>query len=327
MSDVMPPQLPLRVQIIRRVAIADEVVALTLAGADGGTLPVFEAGAHIDVQCSPGIVRQYSLCNVPGVSRQYQIAVLRAPQSRGGSQAVHATFALSREISIGIPRNRFPLVPAAKFSLLLAAGIGITPLLAMAHALHRQRSRFILHYCTRSPSKAAFRQFLSKAPFCASVCFHFDDGLPQQHLDLQDALSTCHPGTHVYTCGPAGFIAWVLSTAQATGIPATHIHYERFEAEPDEDHDSEEAFSIRVAGTGKLIDVPAGVSALDALAAAGIEIPSSCEQGICGTCAVRVLAGEPDHRDSYFTDAEHSANTWFTPCCSRARSGTLTLDL
>jgi vanillate monooxygenase ferredoxin subunit len=158
------------------------------------------------------------------------------------------------------------------------------------------------------------------------VRFHFDSGAPEQKLDLPSVIAQPDPGTQLYVCGPAGFIEYVVSTAKAKGWPGDQIHLEYFGAAP-QDTTGDTAFEVKIASTGKTYPVPAGQSVVQALQAQGIEILTSCEQGVCGTCITRVLDGEPDHRDMYFTEEEHAKNDQFTPCCSRARSKTLVLDL
>jgi len=319
----------LEVRIGRKAPAALDIVALDLLPVNGRALPPFDAGAHIDVELRPGLVRQYSLCNDPQETHRYQIGVLRDPNSRGGSAAVHDELAEGQVIRIGAPRNRFALVPAQR-SLLFAGGIGITPILCMAERLARDGAAFEMHYCTRSAKHTAFAARIAAARYAAQVALHHDDGPAEQRLDLQRALPAPHAQTHLYVCGPRGFIDWVCDAARRAGWADAQIHFENFAgADAPRAHDGaqDSAFDVRLARSGRTIPVPPGRSVAAALHAHGVELPVSCEQGVCGTCLTRVLAGEPEHRDHYLTDEERCRNDQFLPCCSRSRSACLVLDL
>jgi vanillate O-demethylase ferredoxin subunit len=308
-------------------AIRDEAEGIrcfTLA-AVGSPLPPFTAGAHVDVHLPGGLVRQYSLCSDPDVGGDYEIAVLREPTSRGGSAAMHA-LAPGARLRIGPPRNLFPLTEDATRTLLFAGGIGITPILAMASRLHCLGAAFELHYCARNESRAAFIARLRAAPFASRVRLHVDDGPPAQRLNAAALLANSALGTHLYVCGPGGFMEHVLTTARAAGWTEARLHREYFGA-PVVSADGGAPFELEIASSGDVLTVPAGRSALQVLHEHGFDIPASCEQGICGTCLVGVRSGIPDHRDCYLTDEEHAANTLFTPCCSRAHSARLLVDL
>lgn len=222
-------------------------------------------------------------------------------------------------LEVGLPRNNFPLAPSARRSLLFAGGIGITPILAMAEHLAVTRAGFELHYCARSPAHAAFREHLTRAPYARQVHFHHE-GRP----DLAALLAAPPAGTHLYVCGPTGFMDAVIATALAQGWPDDQLHREHFaSAAPKPD---DKAFDVRIASNGKIIHVAGGTTVAEALDAHGIAVPTSCRSGVCGTCVTRVLAGELEHRDQCLSGAERSKG-WFTPCCSRASSALLTLDL
>jgi vanillate monooxygenase ferredoxin subunit len=315
----------LAVQVVRKVQDAQDIASFELARAGGAPLPAFSAGSHIDVQVPGGLTRQYSLCNDSGEQHRYRIAVLRDPASRGGSIAMHDAVHEGDVIHISEPRNHFPLHHASR-SLLFAGGIGVTPLLCMAQRLATIGADFALHYCTRSPERTAFREEIGAAPFAGRVQFHFDSGPPEQKLDAKALLATPELGTQLYVCGPPGFIEHVVGTAKACGWNGEQIHLEYFGAAP-QDTSGDRAFDVKIASTGKTYTVPAGQSVVKALQEHGVEILTSCEQGVCGTCITRVLDGQPDHRDMYFTDEEKAKNDQFTPCCSRARSTALVLDL
>ncbi|MFG1210980.1 PDR/VanB family oxidoreductase [Xanthobacter flavus] len=311
------------VRVVSRAIAARDILSLVLEAADGSALPPFDAGAHVDLQLPNGLVRQYSLCNAPAQPERYQLGILLEPNGRGGSLSAHQDIREGDLVRISPPRNLFPLVPAPH-ALLLAGGIGITPILSMAEDLGARSTPFELHYCVRSPDRAAFRERLQEAPFAAAVNMHFDD-LPETMLRLPEVLTAQPAGTHLYVCGPGGFIDFVTATARAGGWPDGRIHLERFASEIPSGE--QRPFEIEIAGTGKVITVPADQSAAAALAAAGVAIPLSCEQGICGTCAMEVLSGIPDHRDMYLSDEERAANDCFTPCCSRAHTPRLVVRL
>ncbi len=320
------PATELAVRVTRKHTEALDICSLDLMAADGGTLPAFESGAHVDVHLPGGLVRQYSLCNPPGETARYQIAVLRDAASRGGSQAVHDAVHVGDLLRISAPKNHFPLSPGAPYRLLLAGGIGITPLLAMAEQLSAQGQPFELHHCTRSRVRTPFMERVSAAVFANRVQHHFDDGEAAQKLDIAATLRTAPAGTHLYVCGPQGFMDAVLAAGRAAGWAEERLHREYFAATPT-DHADDGCFELEIASTGRVIPVRADQSALAALLEAGLNIPMSCEQGVCGTCLTRVIAGTPKHHDKYFTPEEQAANDQFLPCCSRAESPRLILDL
>jgi len=315
----------LTVRVLRKKQEAEGIASFELVREGGGPLPAFSAGSHIDVHVPGGATRQYSLCNDPVLRNVYRIAVLRDAASRGGSVAMHDQVHEGDLLTISEPRNHFPLVHAVR-TLLFAGGIGITPLLCMAQRLAAVGADFELHYCTRSQARTAFVDEIAASPFAARVHYHFDDGPPEQKLDLAQLLPQVETQTHLYVCGPAGFIHHVTEWARSHGWPAQQIHVEFF-AGAAQDTAGDRPFEVKIASTGQVVTVPADQTVVKALAAHGIEILTSCEQGVCGTCITRVLEGECDHRDLYFTDEEKARNDQFTPCCSRARSARLVLDL
>ena len=317
---------PITVRVARKTVEAESIAGFTLVAADGGTLPRFEAGAHIDVTLPGGLVRQYSLCNAPGHHDPYEIGVLRDAASRGGSQAMHDAVHEGAELRISAPRNHFALDESATHSLLLAGGIGVTPLLAMAHRLAALGADFALHCCSRSETRAAYRQRLLSADFAGRVFFHHDDGPAVQRIDLAATIGAPSPGRHLYVCGPQGFLDAVRATARELQWDDARVHFEYFSAAPVPAA-QQQGFEVQLRSTGRVIRVAEAVSVVEALAAEGVEIPVSCEQGVCGTCLTRVLDGDIAHHDLYLTPAEQAANNQFLPCCSRARSARLVLDL
>lgn len=317
----------LQVRVASRRTEALNICSLMLVSADGSPLPAFSAGAHLDVHLPNGLVRLYSLCNAPSETPQsYQIAVLRDAVSRGGSQAVHDNVHQGTTLRISPPRNLFPLANEASHHLLLAGGIGITPLLAMAERLGQQGQSFALHHCTRSRECTPFVDRLASAPFADRVQHHFDNGAAAQRLDIAATLHAAPAETHVYVCGPQGFMDAILNAARRLDWPEERLHHEYFAAAHEVSKDGT-GFDLQIASSGLVIPVHAGQSALAALRDAGIDIPMSCEQGVCGTCLTRVKAGTPDHRDQYLTDAERALNDRFLPCCSRAKTPRLVLGL
>lgn len=315
----------LMVRVARRQHEAEGICSFELVADPGQALPPFTAGAHLDVCVAPGLVRQYSLCNDPSQTDRYRIAVLREPASRGGSVGMHDQVQVGDRLKVSAPRNHFPLLEAPH-SLLLAGGIGVTPILAMARHLHATGAAFEMHYCGRSTQRMAFIDELAQSPFASMVQVHADDGAPEQRLDPRRVLASVPDGSHLYVCGPGGFMDHVLGTARAMGWPEARLHREYF-AGAVSPTDADSAFDVRVASTGQTLHVPAHQRVIDVLAAHGIDVPVSCESGVCGTCLTRVLDGRVDHRDTFLTDSERQANDQFTPCCSRASSALLVLDL
>ena len=315
-----------RVRVAAKTVEATDICSFELVSTDGRTLPAFSAGSHVDVHVPGGLIRQYSLCNDSTESHRYLIGVLNDPASRGGSRAMHEALHEGDEIVISAPKNHFQLVHEAHRSVLLAGGIGITPILCMAERLATTGAEFEMHYCTRSPTRAAFKRRIESSAFASRVRFHFDDGDAAQKLDVAALLAAPASGTVLYVCGPKGFMDWVLGTARANGWPETQLRFEFFAAEVVT-HDADASFEVKLASSGKVVVVPSDKTVAQALLEAGVEVPTSCEQGVCGTCLTRVIAGEPDHRDMFLTPAEQQANDQFTPCCSRAKSPMLVLDL
>jgi vanillate O-demethylase ferredoxin subunit len=316
----------LQVRVARKAVEALDICSFELVAADGRPLPAFSAGSHVDVQLPNGLTRQYSLCNDPAESHRYLIGVLRDAASRGGSVAMHDAVHEGDTLTISVPKNHFPLAHDAARHLLLAGGIGVTPILCMAERLAVAGAAFEMHYCTRSRARTAFLERIGRSAFAGRVHVHFDDGEAAQKLDLGSLLATPQPGTHLYVCGPRGFMDAVLGGARERGWPESRLHWEFFGADAAP-CDADAAFEVMLASSGRVVVVPKDRSVVQALAQAGVEVQTSCEQGVCGTCLTRVLEGTPDHRDLYLTPEEQTAGDQFTPCCSRAKSARLVLDL
>jgi vanillate O-demethylase ferredoxin subunit len=316
----------LQVNVTRKSDEAEGICSFELTATDGSPLPAFEAGAHIDIHIADGLTRQYSLCNDPEERHRYLISVLKDANSRGGSRAMHEQVQAGQTLTIGTPRNLFALERSARRHLLFGGGIGITPMLAMAWELSHQGADFELHYCFRSRQRAAFVAMLKQTPFADRIKFHDDSGAPMQKLDAPAVLATPDPGTHLYVCGPAGFMNYILDAARNAGWSQDRVHKEFFAVDPI-DQTGNAPFEVELAKSGRVFQIPVERTVLEVLDEAGIAIESSCEQGVCGTCVTRVLKGIPEHRDQFLTAAEQAANDRFTPCCSRAKSLRLVLDL
>lgn len=285
-----------------------------------GTLPSWEAGAHIDLLLGDGLVRQYSLCGDPADADRYRLAVLLDENSRGGSKAVHAQVRTGETVEIGAPRNLFPLSFDGAPAVLIGGGIGVTPLVAMAWTLFDRKLPFMLHYVSRDP---VFAGLLNATPFACSVKIHDRSDASTPRFDPAVAIAEASGTTaHVYTCGPLALMDAVEEAARAAGFPEAQIHREAFSALPV---DGGESFEVLAAKSGVRVQVGAVETITAALAKAGVKVNVSCEQGICGTCVVDILEGEPDHRDEYLTEEERSEQ--IALCCSRSKSPLLVVDI
>jgi vanillate O-demethylase ferredoxin subunit len=228
-------------------------------------------------------------------------------------------------LKVSEPRSHFALEPSARRTVLIAGGIGITPILCMAERLAHTGAPFELHYAARSPARAAFLERIQTLAGKANI--YFSEGPDSKRLDLEAVLADPAPGAHLYVCGPARLIEAALATAKARGWPSSRVHREFFAPPGGQDLGPGEAFEIEIASSGQVLAVPADKAITEVLAEHGIEVATSCEQGVCGTCLTRVLEGVPDHRDVYLTPDEQAVNDQMTPCCSRARTARLVLDL
>ena len=316
----------LKARVARIVPETSETKVFELESAERAPLPPFTPGAHIDVRIDEGLVRQYSLCNGPGDKSRYVIAVKRESNSRGGSRAMHERVREGDVLAIGAPRNHFPIDPAATQHLLLAGGIGVTPLISMARHLQESNAKYSLQYFTRSIQLTAFHAFLSRPEFRGKVTFHYALELDSLRLYLHKLLWHRPDGAHLYVCGPRPFMDLVEEVACASWSPSA-IHAEYFVADPMAFSGPRVAFDVALALSGGTYRVAADKTIVDALAECGIEVPTSCRQGVCGTCVTGLLEGEADHRDAFLSEAERRAGDKIMPCVSRARSQVLVLDL
>jgi ferredoxin-NADP reductase len=316
----------LSVQVVRKRLEAQDLCTFELADPLGNPLPSFSAGSHVDVHIRDGLVRPYSLCNDPRETHRYLIGVLRTADSRGGSSAMHDDIEEGDLLEIGAPRNHFQLAHGAKRSLLIAGGIGVTPLLCMAERLANFGADFEMHYCTHSQERTAFVERIRQSAFADHVHFHFSSGPDEQRFNAGAVLARPPRDTYLYVCGPKGFMDMVLDTARRKGWPEDRLHREYF-ASPVQASENDTEFSVKIASTGRSYLIAKDQTVVAALAPFGIAIPTSCAQGVCGTCLTRVIDGEPEHRDLYQSDVDRARNDQFTPCCSRSKSQVLVLDL
>lgn len=292
------------------------IVSARLAAPDGSPLPPWVPGSHIDVQLITRHERQYSLCGDPADVTGYRIAVLREPSSRGGSHYIHSFLRVGSRVWVRPPRTLFTLADAPSY-LLVAAGIGITPILAMARHLAAEGADWRMVYLVRRPDDVAFAADLDALGDRVAVHLSGEDG----RLDLARLVSDTAPGTAVYACGPQGFID-ALRALDGELPSGGSIHVERFQPAPRE-HRPNEAFTVVCSRSGITVEVPTQRSMLDAMRDSGVEVRGSCLRGVCGSCAVSVLDGKPEHRDSLTVD-EDSSTTY--PCVSRSISPQLVVD-
>ncbi len=291
----------------------------------GRELPAFTAGAHIDVHLPNGLMRNYSLCNAQSEAHRYVIGVNRDPNSRGGSRFMHESLHVGDVLTISAPRNNFPLHEHAEHTGLIAGGIGITPLWCMIQRLEALGRSWELHYAARSRQSAAFLEPLRAlgSRVHTSLHFNFDQEADGRLLDLAAIAAGAPPQSHLYCCGPLPMLeAFEQATAS---LAPERVHREYFAAK--DAPDTSGGFAVELAKTGRLIQVAAGKTILDALLDEGIDVPYACGEGICATCETRVLGGVPDHRDLVLSPEEQAANDRMMICCSGAKSDKLVLDL
>jgi tetrachlorobenzoquinone reductase len=304
---------------------ADGIHSYELRDPEGGELPPFTAGAHIDLHLLNGMVRSYSLTNSQDERRRYVIAVQRDRSSRGGSTWLHDRLKIGDMITVVGPRNNFLLAEDAANSLFIAGGIGITPLWCMIQRLASLKKPFELIYCVRTRKEAALLEKLqetAKLPG-AKIIFNFDGEPGGKMLDIKAVAAAASSDTHLYCCGPLPMLG---AFEEATkGMPAERVHLEYFTAK--EAPAAEGGFTVVLARSGKTFQIAPGKTILETLLDAGLDVPSSCLEGVCGTCETKVLEGVPDHRDVVLTEAERQANKTMMICCSGCKSEKLVLDL
>ncbi len=299
--------------------VADGVLALTLTRPDGGELPSWTPGAHVDLVLAEDLIRQYSLCGSTSDVGSWRVAVLHTPDGRGGSSAVHR-LAVGATVRVRGPRNHFPVAASPRY-LFVGGGIGITPLLPMIQAAEAAGAAWELHYGGRSRTSMAFLDEL--APYGERIHLVPED--EEGRLDLDGILGEPQPDTLVYACGPEPLLAAVEE--RCAGWPAGSLHLERFAARAAPDTSGDTAFELVLQRSGRTLTVPADRTIFEVVREAGVSVLGSCLEGICGTCETEIVEGEVDHRDSVLSEEEREENECLMICVSRCTSARLTLDL
>ncbi len=299
---------------------AEQVHLYEFRPVSGTSVRPFTAGAHVDLHLPNGLVRQYSIANAQDERDRYVLGVKRDAAGRGGSRFLHDDLRVGTVLEVGGPRNNFPLVEAASHSVLIAGGIGITPIVSMVARLRSLARPWELHYAARRRSEAAFLDELLAGD--GHVRLHVDEEQGGV-LDVARIVGTAPEKAHLYCCGPTPMLE--AFTAAASSRPAERVHLEYFSSSIAPAVES--GFIVELARSKLRIEIPPGQTILDTLRARGLKVQSSCEQGICGSCETRVLAGQPDHRDLLLSDAEKATNEVMMICCSGSRSPILVLDL
>ena len=316
----------INVRIAKITQEAEDIRSFILTKVGLFNFPQYTAGSHIDVHCGDGIIRQYSLCGNPNNRRQLTIAVKKVEQSRGGSDLMHKTVKEGDRLEIGSPRNNFLLDEALSHGVLLAAGIGVTPIIAMADRLHTLDTSFELHYFSRGPEHTAFRDRLLNGEYKEKVRLHEALDINQTQVILQSILANPISDAQVYMCGPGPFMD-ACKTIALVNWPAHALKLEHFVANPALAGAPNHPFKIELARRGLTLEIDENETILEVLDKYNIDVPFSCEQGVCGTCVTQVVMGEPEHRDSYLSDKQKASQSQMCLCVSRARSEKLVLDL
>lgn len=302
---------------------APGIHSLELVDPQDADLPAFDAGAHIDLHLGGIGARSYSLLNPPQERHRYVVAVQKQAAGRGGSRHVHDAIRVGDTVTVGRPRNNFPLVENAPASVFIAGGIGVTPFLAMAARLRALGRPWTLHYIVKSPQDAAFQDRLRAMADDGQVRMHYTRTPQGRRPALSDLLPGPDSGAHVYCCGPEEMIQ---SFEQATqGLPPAQVHLERFA--PAQAADASGGFTVNAVRSARLVFVEPGKTILDALLDAGIDVAHSCMEGVCAACETRVIEGTPEHRDSVLSPAERQSNATMMVCCSGSKSSLLVLDV
>jgi vanillate O-demethylase ferredoxin subunit len=289
----------------------------------GGEVPEFTAGAHVDLQLPNGMLRQYSIASSELDRRRYVLGIKRGQQSRGGSRFIHDALRVGELLRVSRPRNNFPLVDAAPHAVFIAGGIGVTPIRCLVDRAERIGQDWELHYAVQRREQAVFVPDFQA--YGDPFRLHVDAEQDGRLIDLAAVLAGVPRDSHLYCCGPAGMLDTFLTLA--AGWPAEQVHVERFTSTVPPAAEQAQGFVVELARSKRRVDIPAGRTILDMLRAAGCDVNFSCEQGICGACETKVLAGVPEHRDMLLSDEEKAKNTTMMICCSLSRSDVLVLDL
>jgi len=311
------------VVVAKKTIEANSMFSFELVASDGSELPAFSAGSHIDVTIPGGLVRQYSLANSEGDRHRYIIGVYKDPNSRGGSKAMHDVVKEGDELQVSLPRNRFRVPRNTKRALLIARGIGVTPMLSIADRLKSQQIPFDFHYLCSLGSPGAFKDMIGGSAFGENTTFYHESG--DLNLDPGKVLVNPPEDTHLFICGVDWWLDPIIALAQKNGWPEERIHIERFTAKASAPL-LDKVFEVKIASTGAVFTIPGDKSVSAFLEEKGVKIPTSCEQGMCGTCKVKILEGEADHRDKRLKD-DQRAEGYFLACVSRAKGNLLVLDL
>jgi tetrachlorobenzoquinone reductase len=313
--------MTLRLRVRSATWEAPNIISYELRPLEAGELPPFTAGSHIDLTLPNGLIRSYSLVNPQSERHRYVIAVQKDRASRGGSKWVHENFRPGDILAINGPRNNFALNEAAEKSIFIAGGIGITPIMSMTERMSTLKRDWELIYCARTRVDAAFEENLQK--FGSRVRFNFDAEPGGKMLDIAAVVRAAPQNAHLYCCGPLPMLsAFEAATAE---LPRERVHVEYFTAK--EPPAVAGGFKVVLAKTGREFTIAPGKTILDTLLDAGLDIPYSCMEGVCGTCETKVLEGTPDHRDLILTEEEHAAGKIMMICCSGSKSEKLVLDL
>jgi ferredoxin-NADP reductase len=316
------PDAALRVQVVKKWQTAEGITGFKLVSIEG-PLPTYQPGAHIDVHMPNGLIRQYSLTNGPGEADHYTIGVKLEMESQGGSKCMHEQVREGDVLAISEPCNSFPLRQDAIKTIFVAGGIGITPLLAMSRALHHSRLNYELHYFVQSKAHMAFPDVLESQK--DTLVTYLGLTPDQTGNQLSVILKEYKLAQHLYICGPGPMLEATRKIASDLGWPEAAIHFEYFKNTNEIDDSS--SFKIDLARSAMTLQVPAGKSILDVLRENSIDMPSSCQQGACGTCRLNVLEGEPDHQDVFLNESEKQNGKSIMTCVSRAKSKRLVLDI
>jgi len=316
----------LKAIVTKTGTVADGVTAFDLEPEDQTAWPAFEAGAHIDVSMHNGLVRQYSLCNASSERQRYRIAVKRMPDGNGGSLLMHTEVSEGTVLKISQPRNNFPIAKGFSHYVLIAGGIGVTPLLSMAHELHAANRSFEFHIFAREKSDIPFHNELAGLPFFNSLSLHTNTGDMTARSMIDETINRYKQGDALYLCGPTGFMTEVISAAKNKSWPSEHVFSETFVAARRNSSENT-SFEVKIASSGEILVVPEDEQLIDVLHRHGYAVMCSCTQGICGSCITPVIDGIPDHRDAIMSDQQRATNRVMTVCVSRAQTKRLVLDL
>jgi tetrachlorobenzoquinone reductase len=319
----LPPFLNARVVATRYEAI--DIISFVLAPLPGTELPEASPGAHIDIRLSEALNRSYSLSDLKDDAGCYRLTVLKDAKSRGGSAYMHEKIRTGQILEISAPRNNFPLDEQAEQSVFIAGGIGITPFISMMKRLNAVGKPWTLHYCVRNRERAALVAQINalSEEGRGTVLYNFDEEPGGAMLDLKRVIAELPAGAHVYCCGPLGMLH--AYQAAAAGLAPERVHFEFFSS--DVEAAASGGYTVVLARSKREILVQQGQTILQALRNAGVDAQSSCEEGVCGACETRVLAGMPDHRDSILGPRERATNKTMMICCSGSKSERLELDL